>query len=51
MNISLGTAFKAAVCVLLQALFQHIEDRLQASAGFIFVAEKRMKLGAHLRRP
>jgi ATP-binding cassette subfamily B protein len=48
MCLRIGIAI--AVCVLLQALFQHIEDRLQASAGFIFMAEKRMELGAHLRR-
>jgi ATP-binding cassette subfamily B protein len=36
--------------VALQAVFQHIENRLQASAGYIIMAEKRMELGAHLRR-
>jgi ATP-binding cassette subfamily B protein len=46
--LRIGVAITA--CVLLQALFQHIENLLQASAGFIFMAEKRMELGAHLRR-
>ena len=38
------------VCVLLQVLFQHIADRLQAAAGFLVFADLRMELGAHLRR-
>ncbi|MDR1605119.1 MAG: ABC transporter ATP-binding protein/permease [Gracilibacteraceae bacterium] len=48
MCLRLGVA--VVVCVLLQTLFQHIENVLQASAGFIVMAEKRMELGAHLRR-
>jgi ATP-binding cassette subfamily B protein len=48
MCLHIGIA--VAVCVLLQTLFQHIENLLQASAGFIVMAEKRMELGAHLRR-
>jgi ATP-binding cassette subfamily B protein len=48
MCLRIGVAI--AVCVLLQTLFQHIENKLQASAGFIVMAEKRMELGAHLRR-
>ncbi len=38
------------VCVLLQVLFQHTDDRLQSSAGYMVMAEKRMALGAHLRK-
>ena len=48
MCLRIGIAI--AACVLLQTLFQHIENKLQASAGFIVMAEKRMELGAHLRR-
>ncbi len=36
--------------VLLQVLFHHIADRLQSAAGFMVFAEKRMELGAHLRK-
>lgn len=36
--------------VVLQVLFHHIADRLQAAAGFMVFAEKRMELGAHLRK-
>lgn len=39
-----------AGCVLLQILFQHIADRLQSAAGFMMFADKRMELGAHLRK-
>lgn len=37
-------------CVLLQILFTHIANRLQSAAGFMVLADKRMELGAHLRR-
>ncbi len=36
--------------VLLQIAFQHIADRLQSAAGFMMFADKRMELGAHLRK-
>lgn len=39
-----------AFCVILQALCQHAADRLQSAAGFMVFADKRMKLGRHLRR-
>jgi len=39
-----------AGCLLLQVLFQHIADRLQSAAGFMMFADKRMELGAHLRK-
>ena len=38
------------VSLILQVIFQHIDNKLQASAGFMFMAEKRMELGAFLRR-
>lgn len=39
-----------AVSVLLQIFFQHMADRLQSAAGFMMFADKRMELGAHLRK-
>lgn len=36
--------------VVLQILCQHAADRLQSAAGFMIFAEKRMELGAHLRK-
>ncbi|MDL2296187.1 ABC transporter ATP-binding protein, partial [Lachnospiraceae bacterium OttesenSCG-928-E19] len=41
---------RMAVCILLQILFQHLDNKLQSSAGFMVMAEKRMELGAHLRK-
>ncbi|MCR4756684.1 MAG: ABC transporter ATP-binding protein/permease [Butyrivibrio sp.] len=38
------------VCVILQALFIHISDRLQSAAGFMLMADMRVNLGEHLRR-
>ena len=38
------------VILLLQMLFQHIADQLQSAAGFLLFADKRMALGAHLRK-
>ena len=38
------------VILLLQMLFHHISDRLQSAAGFLLFADKRMELGAHLRK-
>ena len=37
-------------CVLLQALCINISDRLQSAAGFMLMADLRIKLGEHLRR-
>ncbi|MCR5482262.1 MAG: ABC transporter ATP-binding protein/permease [Clostridia bacterium] len=37
-------------CVLLQALAINISDRLQSAAGFMLMADLRVKLGEHLRR-
>lgn len=39
-----------ATCLVLQVLCQHAADRLQSAAGFMVFAEKRMELGAHLRK-
>lgn len=44
----IGIAMFASL--VLQMLCQHIADRLQSSAGFIVFADKRMELGAHLRK-
>ncbi|MDR1589979.1 MAG: ABC transporter ATP-binding protein/permease [Oscillospiraceae bacterium] len=49
-TLCLRIGIAIVVCVALQTLFQHIENKLQASAGFIVMADKRMELGAHLRR-
>lgn len=38
------------VSLILQIICQHTADRLQSAAGFMVFAEKRMELGAHLRR-
>ena len=38
------------VCVILQVICQHIADRLQSAAGFMVLSDKRMELGAHLRK-
>lgn len=38
------------VSLILQVIFQHLDNKLQASAGFMFMAEKRIELGAFLRR-
>ena len=38
------------VILLLQILFQNISDRLQSAAGYLLFADKRMELGAHLRK-
>lgn len=46
----LGIGIAMVVSVLLQILCQHTADRLQSAAGFMIFAEKRMELGAHLRK-
>ena len=46
--IGLGAAM--AACLALQALCTYASDRLQASTGYLIMADKRMELGAHLRR-
>ena len=44
--IGIGTG----ISLVLQIICQHAADRLQSAAGFMVFAEKRMELGAHLRR-
>ncbi len=46
--LKLGIAM--AVSLLLQIIFQHLDNVLQSSAGYWVMAEKRMSLGEHLRR-
>ena len=48
--LCLQSGIAMAVCVALQVLCQHTADRLQSAAGFLVFAEKRMELGAHLRK-
>ncbi|MBE6014099.1 MAG: ABC transporter ATP-binding protein [Lachnospiraceae bacterium] len=37
-------------CLVAQAIFIHIADRLQSAAGFMLMADWRIKMGEHLRR-
>lgn len=46
--LQIGIALVALL--LAQMLFHHIADRLQSAAGFLLFADKRMELGAHLRK-
>lgn len=46
--LTMGAAM--AICLVLQVLCRHAADRLQSAAGFMVFAEKRMELGAHLRK-
>lgn len=48
MCLQIGMA--TLICVVLQIICQHYDDKLQASAGYMIMADKRMELGAHLRR-
>ena len=47
---SLKIAGAVVTALVLEALFQFISDKLQSSAGFIVMAEKRKALGEHLRK-
>lgn len=38
------------ISLILQTIFQHLDNKMQASAGYMFMAEKRMELGAFLRK-
>jgi ATP-binding cassette subfamily B protein len=49
-NLGLQIGIAIGVCVALQVIFQHLDNKLQASAGFLIMADKRIELGAHLRR-
>ncbi len=48
--LCLQIGIATAVSLILQILFQHIANRLQAAAGYMVFADKRMELGAHLRK-
>ncbi len=48
-KICLTTAILLVAGVALQAVFQHMADRLQSGAGYMIFADMRMKLGDHLR--
>lgn len=48
MCLWLGIAMAGSL--ILQILCQHIANRLQAGAGYMVFADKRMELGAHLRK-
>ncbi|MDR1440206.1 MAG: ABC transporter ATP-binding protein/permease, partial [Clostridiales bacterium] len=45
-----ATAAALLLFLALQALFASLSDRLQSTAGYDMMAEKRLELGAHLRR-
>lgn len=49
-NLCLWIGVWMAVSVILQILCQHTADRLQSAAGFMIFADKRVELGAHLRK-
>lgn len=49
-QLCLQTGIALVGTVLLQMLFHNIADRLQSAAGFMLFADKRMELGAHLRK-
>ncbi|MGF7142161.1 ATP-binding cassette subfamily B protein [Anaerotaenia torta] len=49
-EICLGIGIALVVILLLQMLFQNISNQLQSAAGFLLFADKRMELGAHLRK-
>lgn len=49
-SLCLRIGIAMIVCVALQVVCQHMADRLQSAAGFMVFADKRMELGAHLRK-
>ena len=49
-EVSLRVGIWLVICVLFQALFQYIADRMQSDCGYRFFADMRMKFGAHLRK-
>ncbi len=49
-ELCLQIGISLVAILLLQMLFHHIADRLQSAAGFLLFADKRMELGAHLRK-
>jgi len=49
-ELCLQIGIALVIILLLQILFQNISDRLQSAAGYLLFADKRMELGAHLRK-
>jgi len=49
-ELCLNIGIALVISLLLQMLFHNISDRLQSAAGFLLFADKRMELGAHLRK-
>lgn len=49
-KLCLNIGIALVISLLLQMLFHNISDRLQSAAGFLLFADKRMELGAHLRK-
>ena len=49
-ELCLQIGIALAIIIILQILFQNIADRLQSAAGYLLFADKRMELGAHLRK-
>lgn len=49
-NLCLWIGVWMAVSVILQILCQNTADRLQSAAGVMIFADKRVELGAHLRK-
>lgn len=49
-DLCLRIGIALVIILLLQMLFHNISDRLQSATGFLLFADKRMALGAHLRK-
>lgn len=49
-KLCIGLGVAMVICLVIQILFHHITDRLQSAAGFLLFADKRVQLGAHLRK-
>lgn len=49
-GMCVGAAVFMGLLLILQSVFQHTADRLQASAGYEIFADKRLELAEHLRR-
>lgn len=49
-SLCLFLGIAMAVSLILQIIFQHLDNVLQSSAGYWVMADKRMRLGEHLRR-
>ena len=49
-DMCIKIAIAVVVGIVFQIIFQHFDNKLQSSAGYMVMAEKRMALGAHLRK-